>query len=99
MQHSRSRKKRSSKLSNLAASTFFCALMVVCLWGLLSPNTTPVRAQSTSAGTVSGQVTDPQGDAVAGAAVSLRDTATNAELKTVTNDAGRYAFVNVPPGL
>jgi hypothetical protein len=33
-----------------------------------------------------------------GAAVRLTDTATNAALTTQTNVAGRYTFVNVPPG-
>ncbi len=99
MRHTRSVKQRSYKLSKLAVSSFFLALLAVGLGFLLSPNATPVRAQSTSTGTVSGQVTDAQGDAVAGAAVTLHDTATNAELKTVSNEAGRYTFVNVPPGL
>lgn len=59
----------------------------------------PVRAQSTSTGTVSGQVTDTQNDAVPGAVVTLRDETTSVEQRTVTNNAGRYTFVNVPPGI
>jgi hypothetical protein len=49
-------------------------------------------------GYVGGTVTDPSGASVAGAAVVLRDLATGAERKATTNDAGRYAFPNVPPG-
>src|SRR5215467_10976007 len=59
----------------------------------------PVRAQSTSSGTVSGMVTDQQGAVVPGADVTLTDTATSASRKTTTNDSGRYTFVNVAPGI
>jgi hypothetical protein len=59
----------------------------------------PVRAQSTSSGSVSGVVTDQQGAVVPGADVTLTDVATNAARKTTSNDAGRYTFVNVPPGI
>ena len=62
---------------------FFCALL---------------SAQSTSTGTVSGQVTDPQGAAIAGAEVKLIDTSTKQVRTLVTNEAGRYDFFNVPPG-
>jgi hypothetical protein len=55
--------------------------------------------QATSTGTVSGQVTDQQGAAVPAAEVQLTDIATNATQKTLTNDAGRYIFVNVSPGM
>jgi hypothetical protein len=55
-------------------------------------------AQSTSTGSVSGQVTDPQNAVAPGAEVTLRDVATNAVRTAITNEAGRYIFVNVPPG-
>jgi hypothetical protein len=64
-----------------------------------SPGAPPAHAQSTSTGTVSGQVTDPQNAAVSGAEVILLDIAKNSSLTTVTNEEGRYNFVNVPPGL
>ncbi|HEY3134512.1 MAG TPA: carboxypeptidase regulatory-like domain-containing protein [Blastocatellia bacterium] len=56
-------------------------------------------AQSTSTGTVIGQVTDPQGAVVPGADVTLLDVATNTPRKTVTNETGRYTFTNIPPGI
>lgn len=73
-------------------------LGTLALVALLSVST-PVAAQLTSVGTVSGQVTDQQGAAVEGATVFLNDTVTDAKRQAVTNDAGRYIFLNVPPGL
>ncbi|MBO0798691.1 MAG: carboxypeptidase regulatory-like domain-containing protein, partial [Blastocatellia bacterium] len=66
------------------------------LLGLGSPS---IRAQATSTGTVSGQVTDQQNAAVAGAEVILLDVAKNTSRTGVTNEEGRYNFVNVPPGI
>ena len=49
------------------------------------------------AGSVRGTVTDPSGAAVPGAAVSLRDVATNATMHTTSTDLGAFSFpvVNV----
>jgi hypothetical protein len=55
-------------------------------------------AQSTSSSTVAGLVTDPQGLAVPDAQVKLADTATGSVWSGLSNEAGRYVFVNVPPG-
>ncbi len=59
----------------------------------------PVRAQSASTGTVSGQVTDRQDAVIVGAKATLTDTSTNNVQSTSTNEAGRYVFLNVPPGV
>ena len=77
---------------------FFCKLLAACL--CLSPAILPpsVRAQSAATGSVSGQVTDQQNGAIVGAAVSLTDLGTNAARSATTNEAGRYDFVNIPPG-
>jgi hypothetical protein len=48
---------------------------------------------------VSGQVTDPTGAAIVGASVTLVDASTTTSRKTNTNDAGRYIFANVTPGV
>jgi hypothetical protein len=53
-------------------------------------------AQSTSG--VTGIVTDPNGAVVSGATVVLKDTKTDRELSTTTNERGQYTFQNVPPG-
>ncbi len=56
-------------------------------------------AQSASTGTISGQVTDRQEAAIAGAEVALLDTSTNTSQTTQSNEVGRYIFLNVAPGV
>ena len=72
---------------------------LVCMGLLLTLNAPLAYAQLSSAGTFSGLVTDQQGAAVADAAVLLLDTSTNTTQRTVTNEAGRYFFLNVAPGI
>src|SRR6266849_7248172 len=74
----------------LSCATFLLVCMVC-----LAPEAWP---QSTSAGTVSGQVTDRHDAAVVGAEAVLTDTSTNAVQTTRTNQVGRYIFLNVAPG-
>ena len=59
---------------------------------------TQVFAQ-VSSGTVTGQVTDPQGASIQGAEVKLVDAGTSSTRTAITNDSGRYTIVDVPPGL
>ncbi|HEX3083170.1 MAG TPA: carboxypeptidase-like regulatory domain-containing protein, partial [Pyrinomonadaceae bacterium] len=59
----------------------------------------PTQAQTASSGSISGLVTDPQGGVVPGANVILTDIATNGKQTSTTNDAGRYTFPVVNPGL
>ena len=56
-------------------------------------------AQAGSTGTVSGQASDRQGAAIEGANVVLTDTTTNSLQSTTTNEAGRYIFLNIAPGV
>jgi hypothetical protein len=72
-------------------------LFLIVVLGLAS--VLPVWAQSTSTGTVAGSVTDPSGAVVAGATVTVTDTATNVSRTTTTNAAGRYIFVDVTPSI
>jgi hypothetical protein len=58
----------------------------------------PAWSQATSTSTVTGIVTDQQSARVPEAVVKLTDLSTNAVLTANTNVAGRYVFVNVPPG-
>ncbi|HWX56819.1 MAG TPA: carboxypeptidase-like regulatory domain-containing protein [Verrucomicrobiae bacterium] len=77
---------------------FILMLGLACVALLFSVTLTPARAQSTATGTVSGQITDQTGAAIAGGSVTLVDTATGASRTTTANDVGRYIFVNVAPG-
>src|SRR6266567_131674 len=76
----------------------FFSRQSISLAVFLSLSAISAWAQSTSTGTVSGQVTDQQNAVVAGAEVRLIDVQTNIARNTVTNDAGRYSFINVAPG-
>src|SRR5579864_411735 len=57
------------------------------------------RGQSTAVGSISGQITDPTGAAVVGAAVRITDVSINTSQTTSSNEVGRYSFVSVPPGV
>src|SRR5258708_4260890 len=56
-------------------------------------------AQSASSGTVSGQVTDPQGAALVGAEIHMTDPLTSITRTSLTNDAGRFSFISVTPAV
>jgi Carboxypeptidase regulatory-like domain len=68
-------------------------LLVVGLGGAL-----PVWSQSASSGTVSGIVADQSNAVVAGASITLTDTATNISRTANSNASGRYFFADVTPG-
>jgi hypothetical protein len=55
--------------------------------------------QAVASGTVGGQVTDQAGAVVAGATVQLVDVDTKTPRSSLSNPAGRYDFVDVPPGV
>lgn len=59
---------------------------------------TALFPQASNTGSVAGTIADPQGAAVAGATVTITDKATNIPRSDTTNEAGRYIFVDVPPG-
>jgi hypothetical protein len=86
-------------IHKLCCKALSSLVLGLCILIILSIGATPGMAQSTSSGTVSGLVSDQQNAVVPGAEVTLTDVATNAARKTTTNDAGRYIFVNVPPGV
>lgn len=76
----------------LRLMSLLCALVITsCVAGIAS-------AQTSSTSTVAGHVLDANGDAVAGAEVELRNTATGASLKRRSNASGRYLFSPVVPG-
>ena len=55
-------------------------------------------AQTATAGTVAGQVTDESNAAVPGAEVKVISAGTKTAQTATTNEAGRYIFSQVPPG-
>ncbi|HEY6292559.1 MAG TPA: carboxypeptidase-like regulatory domain-containing protein, partial [Terriglobia bacterium] len=60
--------------------------------------TTPLSAQSGTAGTLSVTVRDPSGASVPKAVLELRDQATNQVRKAVTGEAGTYTYGDLPFG-
>ena len=73
-------------------------LFLAALFCILAFTPAALFSQAASTGSVAGTVMDPQGAAVAGATVTLTDAATSIPRASVTNDSGRYVFVDVPPG-
>lgn len=63
----------------------------------LMATTSPSKAQVNTVN-VSGTVTDPQGLAVKGAHLTLKNLATGAERTAVSGEDGRYEIIGVPPG-
>jgi hypothetical protein len=69
-------------------------VMFGCLFLVLAPSS---RTQSSgTAGTVEGNVLDPDGKAVVGASVELHNPVSGYDAKTTTNDQGRFRFTNIP---
>ena len=60
---------------------------------------TPLMAQSSTAGRVSGMVTDPTGALVPKAEMQLLNVSTNAALTTTSDNSGGFIFPVVPPGI
>jgi hypothetical protein len=78
---------RSAKLQILP----LLALALISVWAVVS-----VQAQSGSAGTVHGTVTDPSGAVIPGATVRLANSVSGFS-RTATSDAtGNFSFSNVP---
>ena len=57
-----------------------------------------LAAQATSAGTVTGTVTDPTGATIEGATITITDLSTKEKRTTQTSKDGQYVLVNIPPG-
>jgi hypothetical protein len=57
-----------------------------------------VRMPAQTFGQVTGQITDSSGAAVPDAAVTLKNTATDAVRQTVSTASGDYSFPSLPPG-
>jgi hypothetical protein len=64
-----------------------------------SKKSTPqAQADSSSAGTISGTVTDQAGSVAVGAQIELTSDANSSKQKATSGDNGEYSFTNVPAG-
>src|SRR6202163_1942387 len=75
-----------------ASFVLFASILAFCLMVSL-----PLRAQVTGA-TISGTITDASGAVIAGAQVSVRNTATGIIRSTTADSAGFYTVPNLIPG-
>ena len=79
-------------------SIFRRGLFVVSLLALMFFLVTQTSSAQSTGGRIRGTVTDASGAAVAGAAVSLINVATNVSREATTNETGEYIFLEVPVG-
>ena len=82
------------RLRSLSTRTF--SFVLIALVPLLGAS--GAWAQTSTVGTVLGQVTDEQHAAIPGTTIKVIDTGTNVAQTTVSNAEGRYVFSSVPPG-
>src|SRR5260370_40848199 len=73
----------------------FC--LVILFLGFACLLGSPSRAQQTL-GSINGTVKDASGAVVQGAKVTVRNTGTNLELTSTTNNEGSFSFVDLPLG-
>ncbi len=72
-------------------------VLTVCTLALLFGATRDAHAQATT-GELTGRVTDPGGQLVAGATVTAANAATNFTRSTTTNHTGEFTLTLLPPG-
>src|SRR6266436_8042971 len=72
-------------------------VLSACILGLCLMVSLPLHAQVTGA-TVSGTITDASGGVIAGAEISVRNTATGIIRNTTADSAGFYTVPNLNPG-
>src|SRR5574341_101921 len=85
------------KSSPIARSLMLLAAFSFALITMVFTFCPPVMAQATT-GTLKGDVADPQGAAVAGATVTVRNEATGKEVTTTTNGEGSFTVASLLPG-
>lgn len=86
------------KVSNLREFNWRVCRKAVYSLALIVISTVMVSAQVNSTGTISGRVTDSQGDVLSGSAVSIVEQQTNVETKLTTNNSGFYSAGFLKPG-
>jgi hypothetical protein len=81
-------------LFHRGAKLHFLPLLTLALMVVLAA--VSVQAQSGSAGTVHGTVTDPSGAVIPGATVHLANSVSGFDRTTTTDPTGQFSFSNVP---
>ncbi len=74
-----------------------CAISLPLLFALFASHA-PAAAQDLDDVSISGVVVDQNGGALPGASVTATHVATKAARSVVTDDEGRFRFVELPPG-
>jgi hypothetical protein len=72
--------------------------LFLCICCILICTAIPSLGQTAATGSILGVVTDQSGAAVPLVQMELRSVRTNATTQVVSDEQGRYAFPNVPPG-
>jgi hypothetical protein len=70
----------------------------LCLFAIVVLTTSALAQTQITSGTIQGTVLDVNGAAVPGAAVELKNTATNFSRSLTTDDEGRFNALQLPPG-
>jgi hypothetical protein len=76
----------------------FLTFLKITLMALLLCSGSQLLAQSTSSGTITGTVTDPQGAVIPGATIVATDPISKAKRTATANEEGQYVLPDVPPG-
>lgn len=74
------------------------AIITALILGFLGFGATSTFAQSSSAGTVTGTVSDSTGALIPGATIVLKDESTRSSRTVLANKEGQYTLTNVQPG-
>lgn len=82
--------------SGSSAPLLIAIFGLLALFGVLSP---VASCQGIATGSMSGTVNDPSGAIVPGAKVTAESVATGQASSAVTNEAGYFAFLKLPPGM
>ena len=78
--------------------TILLSLLSVAALPALTVFDSDALAQVRTVGSITGTVTDPEGNPVPGATVVLRDERTNITRESVSNDQGSFRFLDLQAG-
>src|SRR5215472_11924847 len=84
--------------SSHSLSSFFACLISGPAIILILVMCASTGAKAQAVGSITGNVTDQQGKAMAGVAVTLTDPNTSFSVATKSEEDGSYTFLSVPPG-